>query len=315
MSPKVSILIPVYNREKLLGACIDSALTQTNSDFEIVICDNASTDGTWKVCEDYAARDKRVRIFRNEENVGPVRNWRRCLEEAQGELAKILFSDDLIYPTCLEKLTPFMDDPDVGFAFSAAQVGPTPGAGGLHGAWKSAPAIATSRQFVSDCLLTQKLLVSPGAALFRRADLQRNLLDEVPSPTLSGFWRTGAGPDLLCYLLTARDYPKVAHLLDPLSFFRDHSGSISVSSEGRLVEPYWQARLWFAENFTDANLYAQVRVGAWFALCRKQNRLLPYPDALKPFIAEIPPVSWLEKWLWLTKSIKILRRQYRRSRN
>ena len=79
-SPRVSILIPVYNREALIGECIQSALFQTFTDFEVIIVDNASTDNTWGICQRFAEQDKRVRVFRNEKNIGPVRNWRRCVD-------------------------------------------------------------------------------------------------------------------------------------------------------------------------------------------------------------------------------------------
>src|SRR5437879_4126737 len=97
--PLVSILIPLYNREQLLGPCIQSALDQTVRGFEVVIVDNASTDGTWQVCQAFAAKDSRVRIFRDPVNIGPVRNLQRCIQEARGQYGKILFSDDLIKPT------------------------------------------------------------------------------------------------------------------------------------------------------------------------------------------------------------------------
>src|SRR2546427_6401542 len=105
-APLVSILIPVYNRKQLVGPCIQSALDQTVREFEVVIVDNASTDGTWQVCEAFAAKDKRVRVIRDPLNVGPVRNWQRCMQEAGGLYGKILFSDDLIEPTFLERTLP-----------------------------------------------------------------------------------------------------------------------------------------------------------------------------------------------------------------
>ena len=62
----------------LLADCLKSALAQTCGDLEVVVVDNASTDGTWEVCREFAPVDSRVRIFRNPENIGPVRNWQRC---------------------------------------------------------------------------------------------------------------------------------------------------------------------------------------------------------------------------------------------
>ena len=117
--PLVSILIPVYNREKVVSRAIDSALAQTYRNIEIIVCDNASTDGTWDVLQKYAKQDERVKVFRNETNVGPVRNWMECLKRASGEYAKYLWSDDEILPTFVETmLRPMQNDPRVGFAWS-----------------------------------------------------------------------------------------------------------------------------------------------------------------------------------------------------
>ena len=116
--PIVSILIPTYNRQDLITETVQSALSQTYQDFEIVIVDNQSTDNTYQVCLDLAKTDSRIRVYQNEENIGPVRNWQRCVELAHGEYAKILFSDDLIHPTFLEKTVNLLADPSVGYVFT-----------------------------------------------------------------------------------------------------------------------------------------------------------------------------------------------------
>ncbi|MGZ9063625.1 MAG: glycosyltransferase family 2 protein, partial [Allosphingosinicella sp.] len=66
--PRVSIGLPVYNGENFLAAAIDSVLNQTFADLELIICDDASTDRTAQICQDYAAKDERVRYLRNEKN-------------------------------------------------------------------------------------------------------------------------------------------------------------------------------------------------------------------------------------------------------
>ena len=88
--PLASILIPVYNRAGLIEATIRSALAQSYDPIEVVVVDNASTDATWEVLQRLALEDPRLRIFRNETNLGPVRNWRACAEHARGHYAKIL---------------------------------------------------------------------------------------------------------------------------------------------------------------------------------------------------------------------------------
>ena len=67
--PRVSIGLPVFNGEKFLPDTLDSILTQTYSDFELIISDNASTDKTGQICRDYAAKDQRICYYRNEENI------------------------------------------------------------------------------------------------------------------------------------------------------------------------------------------------------------------------------------------------------
>ncbi|MBV8780541.1 MAG: glycosyltransferase family 2 protein, partial [Phycisphaerae bacterium] len=101
--PLVSIGIPVRNGQKYIRDAIDSLLHQTLSDLEVVICDNDSTDATESICREYAARDPRVRYFRNEMNLGPAGNHNRCFAHARGKYFKWHAHDDLIEPTYLEK--------------------------------------------------------------------------------------------------------------------------------------------------------------------------------------------------------------------
>jgi glycosyltransferase involved in cell wall biosynthesis len=229
---RVSILIPVYNREAFIEACVQSALAQTYPGFEVVIVDNASTDGTWGICQYLALRDSRVRIFRNISNLGPVRNWMRCIDEARGDLGKLLFSDDLIEPSFLEKTVPFLDDPEVGLVVTAASVD-----GSVEYMWRGRTGKVTRWACLRAMMFNGRLPVSPGAALFRIADLRRNLFVD--------FGRNGIGPDLLLLLLTAASRRFVAHVAEPLAVFHDHPGSISRQHRTQLTRGYATARLWF----------------------------------------------------------------------
>jgi len=82
--PKVSIGMPVYNGEPFIREALDSLLAQTFTDFELIISDNASTDGTEAICREYAARDARIRYVRQAENRGVGANFKFVLEEAVG---------------------------------------------------------------------------------------------------------------------------------------------------------------------------------------------------------------------------------------
>ncbi len=84
MPPLVSVLITVFNRECYLAAAVDSVLAQTMQDFEIVIVDDCSTDGSVDIARAYAARDPRIRFFRNDRNLGDYPNRNKAAGLATG---------------------------------------------------------------------------------------------------------------------------------------------------------------------------------------------------------------------------------------
>ncbi len=101
--PLVSVCIPVYNTEAFISQAIESTLSQTLGDFELIVLDNKSTDGTLKAVSRF--KDKRLRIVKHKKNLGAEANWNAALKEAKGEFIKILCADDYMYPNCLEKQT------------------------------------------------------------------------------------------------------------------------------------------------------------------------------------------------------------------
>lgn len=112
--PKVSIGIPVYNSQAYLAEALDSLLGQTFEDFEIIICDNASSDDTEEICRRYAATDSRIRYFRNPTNIGGIKNHNLCFKQASGAYFKWNGSDDNCLPTYLEKCVAVLDnDPSI----------------------------------------------------------------------------------------------------------------------------------------------------------------------------------------------------------
>jgi glycosyltransferase involved in cell wall biosynthesis len=94
--PLVSIGLPVYNGEPYLTEAIQSILDQTYRNLELIICDNNSSDRTAEICRDFAARDVRIRYFRNESNVGAARNHNLTFERACGVYFKWAAADDRI---------------------------------------------------------------------------------------------------------------------------------------------------------------------------------------------------------------------------
>lgn len=117
--PKLSIGIPVFNGQQLLPELLDSLLGQTFGDFEILICDNASTDQTSEICCEYALRDSRVRYFRNSRNLGAVANFNRAFELSNSPLFKWAAHDDVYRDTYLATCVELLEsDPSTVLAHS-----------------------------------------------------------------------------------------------------------------------------------------------------------------------------------------------------
>jgi glycosyltransferase involved in cell wall biosynthesis len=102
-APRVSIGMPVYNGERFVAQAVQSILSQTFRDFELIISDNASTDATERICREYAERDGRIRYYRSEQNRGAAWNNNRVVELARGEYFKWQSHDDYCDPTFIEK--------------------------------------------------------------------------------------------------------------------------------------------------------------------------------------------------------------------
>lgn len=117
--PRVSIGLPVYNGENFLEAALESILSQTFEDFELIISDNASTDGTEEICRGLAKTDMRIRYYRNETNLGAAFNFNRVFELAVGEYFKWAAHDDICASDFLSKCVEALDqDRSVVLSFS-----------------------------------------------------------------------------------------------------------------------------------------------------------------------------------------------------
>lgn len=116
-TPKVSIGMPVYNGEKYIQEALDSLLAQTFTDFELIISDNASTDNTRAICQEYAKHDSRIRYIRQSQNKGAAANFKFVLDEAVGEYFMWAAHDDLWSVDYLICAVELLNDKKVDFVF------------------------------------------------------------------------------------------------------------------------------------------------------------------------------------------------------
>lgn len=122
-APEISVAMPVYNGAQWLPAAFDSILNQTFTDFEVVICDNASKDASEQVCRDFASQDTRIRYIRNPKNIGVANNYNKAFSESKGRFVKWATTNDYIEPTMLERCLEVLNArPDVVLCYAKTRL-------------------------------------------------------------------------------------------------------------------------------------------------------------------------------------------------
>ncbi len=171
MQPKISICIPTYNYAHFIADAIESVLSQTVSDYELLVIDNCSTDNTEEVVLGYLQEGRNVKYIRNEKNLGLVCNLNRCIELASGTYIKILCSDDLLEATCLEKMVQVLEaNPKVSLVASARQLVDRSLNNLGQLAYSDRPELLPGIEVIRKCLFVGNLIGEPTAVLFRKKD-------------------------------------------------------------------------------------------------------------------------------------------------
>ncbi len=241
MTDTISIVIPTFNRAALLPRAIDSALAQSVP-AEVIVCDHGSSDGTPAVAARYG---NAIRYIRREQDQGPIVCWRDGVEQARGTLVHLNFDDDWVDPSFLARTRPLLRA-DVGFVYTRTRIHQHTGHE-TRVLMRHPPGIRPVAPLVQ-YLLREKLPISPGCALFRRRDVLKNLVAEVPGAQGIYGPNSGVGEDLLLFLLTTLDYPNYAHLPAVLAHFLAHPTSITTNAGnsgrmGELVRAYALAKV------------------------------------------------------------------------
>ena len=255
----VSIVIPTYNRIDLIDETVNSALDQTYQNIEITVLDNNSTDGSFNYLQEKYKANSKIRIYKNDVTYDIVKNWRKCFEYSKGEYVLILWSDDLIDPEFISKTQNFLEkNSNAAFVYSLTGIFNTE-----KGISKDAFKLNKSGLFEKKVFIEKSLLepplsvpVSPANTLFRRKDVDKNLLINIPNNFKIDFSKIGQGNDNLLFLLALNDYSHFGYLDEKLSYFRDHTNSITLSTNSFLVTlRYHLAKVFFVDNSNlDKNL-------------------------------------------------------------
>lgn len=216
--PQVSVGIPTYNRAGMLRESIESVLTQTFPDFELIISDNASQDATESVVRSFS--DPRIRYARNATNLGHRANMNQCLRLARGRYITILFDDDMMMPENLAaKVEVLAANPDVGLVHSKYHIIDDQGRIiEFNTTWGHGPdRTVDGLESREEILCTPYNTINAPAVLFRRACYEK----------LGGFAeQVRLAFDYEYWMRIAVYYP-VAFLAQPLIKWRIHAGSLT----------------------------------------------------------------------------------------
>ncbi|HLI62411.1 MAG TPA: glycosyltransferase family 2 protein [Terriglobales bacterium] len=203
----VSIVLVTYNREKFLPRTLDCVLAQSYPNFELLICDDASTDGTRQICERYAQQDRRIRYIRNPRNLGMPGNLNNGIRLARHELVATLHDGDIYAPTLIEKWrAALLRFPSAAFVFNQyTHLSPD----GRSGATTARlPEFMTGKDFLEQLVFADRDVEFAvwGTVMARRSVyLEMGLFDERYS-----FW---ADMDMWCRVTERYD---VAYVNEPL---------------------------------------------------------------------------------------------------
>lgn len=269
MNPRVSIGIPVWNGENYLAEAIQSVLDQTFDEFELVVCDNASTDRTRDILADFAARDRRVRVLANPRNLGAAANYNRVFSESRGTYFKWLAHDDRMHPQYLEKAVAVLDArPEVVLVNSLVEY--IDGAGRPIGIYDSGLALADHpsavRRFASLVLRSHSCVDFFG--LLRRRAMSGSLL-HAPFH--------GADRAFLAQMALRGRFAQIA---EPLVQMREHPNRYTrrarrvaerarwhdASLRGRFVFPTWRLYRHYLSLAVHERLTPQERAGVFAVL-------------------------------------------------
>ena len=272
----VSFCIPTYNSQEFIGECLYSVLNQDYENIEIIVSDNDSTDNTRSICEKILSEHPRkinYQIIKNENNIGPVLNWLKSIEIAQGEYVKLLFSDDLVLKDFTTKTLEFLHDEEVGFVYTGAFCGKSiKNINLLSYIDRELSGKIPSLFFQYKGLFDGKswrgsgVPCSPSCAIFKKKDLLQcleNLLDLAKSNQLQipNALQHGAGLDILIYLFISSNYNFIAHIPEPLVLCREQNKSISFSETYKSLQNfslnYLLARKIFCEAFFEKKYLSQ----------------------------------------------------------
>jgi glycosyltransferase involved in cell wall biosynthesis len=288
-APKISVAIPVYNSARYLPECLDSILAQDFRDFEILISDDGSTDGSLEIIKSYAQKDARIRWWQNEKNLGLTGNHNAVMRAARGEFIKFVHQDDkILQPSAFAKvLEPLERDASVSLVGAASELINSKSQALAVRNYFQKTRTLDGKDVIVKCLEENKnILGEPSLVMFRRSHAARGFDPRYRQIVDMEFW---------FHLL---EQGRFAYVAEPLFGFRVHPQQASAANarsgaareEQMLLLTDYCAKPWLAAHATSRMWFKQI-----YYLRKK------YGDRATPLIAQakpaLPPLAYA--WCWL----------------
>ena len=254
-NPLASICVPTYNRAALLRESLESICRQDYAPLEILIADNASTDGTEALCQELQAKDRRIRYIRHPHNIGLYANHNVCIEESRGALLGFFHDDDRYEPTIVSEYVAFFErHPEAGLVCSDWDLIDDDG----HPiGWREfrVPPVMPGWRYIDRTLRSGRSLLGCPGTMVRRAAIGGVRFDE-------------AGPigfgDFVVWC-TIAERTAVGHLAKRLWSYRIHRGSSSRRTIVSTMQDYCIALTRYCEDHLRRWPSHQTLVSRWQA--------------------------------------------------
>lgn len=237
--PLVSVCIPTFNREKIIAHTLESVINQSYKNIEIIISDNCSTDGTFEILKKYSEKDTRIKLFKMNENKGPVENWKNCFVNSSGQFIKYLWSDDYIDTDFIEKAVNALKD-DIGFVYAPVKWYDVKSMKIQQNiGFKVAPTVPLTLDFfIESLMLRGDAPVSGSCAMFRRNVIEDLFGTNIENCLKLDYKTNGAGFDALMFLYAVKQYKRFAYIDDSFAYYGVDSDGITVR-DGQKLTPYY----------------------------------------------------------------------------
>jgi len=251
MYPTVSIVIRVYNRERYIGRAIESVLSQSYTDFDLLVWDDGSTDKTAQIAIEYAKKDRRVRIaFYNHR--GAVKALKSALADTFGIYLCWVDSDDMLAPTALEETVAVLEEnPTVGMVYTDYQL------------------INASDRIIgfgNRCLIPYSKVL-PDFKIFQFRLIRRSVFEEIGG--IDESFRCAEGYDLC---LRIAELTEVHHVPKPLYFYRIHEDLVSQNMD---IDQIHSSRNAVSRNLERRRLsdgfYSDLKLRKCFSMRRRKK--------------------------------------------